>query len=130
MSVKLHQSAYDYAQKMIQNRRCVLDQPSDWTDHRPAPNAEDKFIAAHGLAEFGRWHLGEDDEAAEGSNRRYKVPCGDFKNIHRCAVLAAESRARRYKYNDIELAATHLHRMLDAVMASKPSSEKHHVPSA
>jgi hypothetical protein len=59
MSLKLHQSAYDYAQKVIQNRRCVLDQPSDWTDHRPARNAEDKFIAVHGLAEFGRWHLGE-----------------------------------------------------------------------
>jgi hypothetical protein len=88
MSLKLHQSAYDYAQKVIQNRRCVLDQPSDWTDHRPARNAEDKFIAAHGLAEFGRWHLGEDDEAAEGSKRRYKFPCGDFMNVHRCAVLA------------------------------------------
>ena len=129
MSVKLHQSAYDYAQKVIQNRRCVLDQPSDWTDHRPARNAEDKFIAVHGLAEFGRWHLGEDDEAAEGSKRRYKFPYGDFKNVHRCAVLAAESRARRYKYTDIELAATHLHRMLDAVMASKLSLEKHHGPS-
>jgi hypothetical protein len=129
MSVKLHQSAYDYAQKMIQNRRCVLDQPSDWTDHKPARNAEDKFIAAHGLAEFGRWHLGEDDEGAEGSKRRYKFPYGDFKNVHRCAVLAAESRARRYKYTDIELAATHLHRMLDALMASKSSLEKHHVPS-
>ena len=30
----------------------------------------------------------EDDEAAEGSKRRYKFPCGDFKNVHRCAVLA------------------------------------------
>jgi hypothetical protein len=35
MSVMLHQSGYDYAQKLIQNRRCVLDQRSDWTDHKP-----------------------------------------------------------------------------------------------
>jgi hypothetical protein len=82
----------DYAQKLIQNRRCVLDQRSDWTDHKPARSAENKFIVAHGFAEFGKWHLGEDDEEAEGS-QRYKFPYGDFKNVHRCAVLAAEARA-------------------------------------
>jgi hypothetical protein len=99
MSVKLHQSAYDYAQKMIQNRRCVLDQPSDWTDHRPARNAEDKFIAAHGLGEFGRWHLREDDEAAERSKGRYKFPYGGVKNVHRCAVFAAScSVIQIYRY--------------------------------
>jgi hypothetical protein len=104
MSVMLHQSGYDYAQKLIQNRRCVLDQRSDWTDHKPARSAENKFIVAHGFAEFGKWHLGEDDEEAEGSKRRYKFPYGDFKNVHRCAVLAAEARAERYRHTAIELA--------------------------
>jgi hypothetical protein len=36
--------------------------------------------------------------------------------IHRCAVLSAESRAGHYKYNDIELAAAHLHGILDVLM--------------
>jgi hypothetical protein len=129
MSVMLHQSGYDYAQKLIQNRRCVLDQRSDWTDHKPARSAGNKFIVARGFAEFGKWHLGEDDEEAEGSKRRYKFPYGDFKNVHRCAVLAAQSRAARYRHTAIELAAAHLHGMLDALMAGKPSVEKGHVPS-
>src|SRR5260370_20434969 len=126
MSVVLQQSGYDYAQKLIQNQRCVLDHRSDWTDHKPARSAENKFIVARGFAEFGKWHLGEDDEEAEGSKRGYKFPYGDFKNVHRCAVPAAETRAARYRHTAIELAAAHLHGMLDALMAGKPSGEKGH----
>jgi hypothetical protein len=48
MSLKLHQSAYEYAQKLIQDRRCVLDQRRDWTDHKPARSAARKFIETHG----------------------------------------------------------------------------------
>jgi hypothetical protein len=33
--------------------------------------------------------------------------------VHRCAVLSAESRAGQYKHNDIELAAAHLHEVID-----------------
>src|SRR3977135_252978 len=79
MSVRLHQSAYEYAQKLIRNRQCVLDQRGDWTDHRPTRSAENRFIAEHGRAAFGKWHLGEDDEEAEDSKRRYKFPYGDFQ---------------------------------------------------
>jgi hypothetical protein len=38
---------------------------------------------------------------------------GDFANVHRCGALAAESRAGQRKYTDVELAAAHLHGMLD-----------------
>jgi hypothetical protein len=37
----------------------------------------------------------------------------DFKSVHRCGVLTAESRAGQYKYPDIERAAAHLHGMID-----------------
>jgi hypothetical protein len=126
MSVTLHSSAYEYAQKLIRNRRCVLDQRSDWTDHKPPRSGEKKFIEEYGLAEFGKWHLGEDDEEAEGSKRRYKFPYGDFKSVHRCAILAAESRAGQYKYTDIELAAAHLLGMLDALTSGPPTTTKEH----
>jgi hypothetical protein len=126
MSIKLHQSAYEYAQKLIANRRCVLDQGDVWTDHKPARSAEKRFVEQYGLAAFGRWHLGEDDEQAEGSGRRYKFPYGDFRNVHRCALLRTETRARKYKYADIELAATHLRELLDALMDEKRSTEQGH----
>jgi hypothetical protein len=130
VSVKLHQSAYEQAQKLILNHQYVLDQTSDWIDHRLSRHGQKKFIEEHGLAEFGKWHLGEDDEQAEDNKSRYKFPYGDFKNVHRCAVVAAESRAGQYEYSDIALAAAHLHRMLDALMAKQRSIEKRrgHVP--
>jgi hypothetical protein len=117
MAVKLNQRSYEYAQKLIQNRQCVLDQRSDWTDHQPSRQSEKKMIDQQGWAEFRRWHLGEDDELSEHSKSRYKFPYGDFVQVHRCAVLAAEARAGQYKYTDIELAAAHLHGMLDELMA-------------
>jgi hypothetical protein len=128
VSVRLYQSAYEHAQKMIRNGQCILDQRGDWTDHKPARTAN-RFIAEHGRAAFGKSHLGEDDEEAEDSKRRYKFPYGDFQNIHRCAVLSAESRARQYEYTDIELAAAYLSRMLDALMAGKRSAEQKHACS-
>jgi hypothetical protein len=42
-----------------------------------------------------------------------------FKDVHRCAVLSAESRAGQYKYFDIESAAAHLHGMLEAAHAKR-----------
>ena len=45
----------------------------------------------------------------------YKFPYGDFENIHRCGVLAAEARAGQRKYHDIETAAAHLHGSLGAL---------------
>src|SRR3984893_3962365 len=58
VSMQLHQSAYEQAQKLIRNFQFVLDQTSDWTDHRPPRHGQRKFIEEHGLAEFGKWHLG------------------------------------------------------------------------
>jgi alpha-D-ribose 1-methylphosphonate 5-triphosphate synthase subunit PhnG len=75
------------------------------------------------------WHLGEDDEQAEGSRRRYKFPYGDFQSVHRCAVLAAETRAGQYGYGDIEQAAAQLCAMLDALMDVEQASEREHASS-
>jgi hypothetical protein len=71
MVVTLNRQSYEHAQKLIKNRRCVLDGGDQWTDHKPARSAQKRLIKEHGLAEYARWHLGEDDEQAEGSRRRY-----------------------------------------------------------
>jgi hypothetical protein len=124
MALRLHKNAYEYAQKLIKNRRYVLDQRSDWIDHKPSRTGEKKFIAEHGLAEFGKWHLGEDDDMPEGNKRRYSFPFGDFRNVHRCGILAAASRAEQYKHSDIELAATHLRGMLDALISEHGAAKE------
>ena len=60
-------------------------------------------------------------EEAEHTKGRYEFPYGDFKNVHCCGVLTAESRAGQYKHYDIENAAAHLHGMIDAKREHKPS---------
>jgi hypothetical protein len=74
MSVKLHRLSYEYAKNLISNRQCVLDERSDWTDHRPARTAEGRFIEQHGFAEYAKWHLGEDDEEPEGNSAGTSFP--------------------------------------------------------
>ncbi|MDT7782929.1 MAG: hypothetical protein QOF58_1348, partial [Pseudonocardiales bacterium] len=46
---------------------------------------------------------------------------GDFENVHRCGVISAEVRAAQRKYADIEVAAAHLHGMLDELAATRRS---------
>jgi len=115
MAVKLSERAYEHAKKLIGNRDVVLDERDEWSEHRPSAQTENSFIKTNGFAEYGKWYLGVDDERGEDSKGHYKFPYGDFKRVHLCAVLAAESRAGQYRYFDIEVAAAHLHGMLDAL---------------
>ena len=120
MSVKLHRPGYDRAKQLIAERKVVLDDRDDWSEHQPSAADENAFIDAHGYAEFGRWHLAIDDERPPDTKGRYKFPYGDFRAIHRCAVLAAESRAGQRHYADVESAAAHLHGMLETLRQSSP----------
>ena len=115
-AVKLNESAFEHAKKLIAEGKAVLDQRDDWSEHQPTAKDENRFIEEHGFAEYARWHLGVDAEKPLDTKARYKFPYGDFRNVHRCAVLTAESRAGQYKHTDIELACAHLHGMLDALM--------------
>jgi hypothetical protein len=115
MAVKLHRPGYDHAKQLVGDGHVVLDDRDAWSEHQPSANEENAFIAEHGYSEYGRWHLGVDDELGVETKGRYKFPYGDFKDVHRCAVLSAESRAGQRKYDDIEAAAAHLHGMLEAL---------------
>ena len=51
--------------------------------------------------------IGLNDEKDPDTKGRYEFPYGDFVDVHRCAVLSAESRAGQYKHYEIENAAAH-----------------------
>ncbi|MDB6110772.1 MAG: hypothetical protein JWR69_2522 [Pedosphaera sp.] len=118
MAVKLNKRAFEHAKKLVDEDRVVLDERDAWSEHQPSTEEENEFIRLHGFDEYGKWYLGIDDEEKEDTKARYKFPYGDFKKVHRCAVLSAESRAGQYKHFDIENAAAHLHGMLDKVKSS------------
>jgi hypothetical protein len=115
MAVRLNRRGYEHAQKLVKDGHVVIDDRDAWSEHQPSAADENRFIEEHGFGEYGRWFLGTDDEHAAGTKGRYKFPYGDFENVHRCGVLAAESRAGQYDHDDIKSAAAHLHGMLEAL---------------
>jgi hypothetical protein len=122
VSVKLNRGAFDYAKELINEGRFVYDERDAWSEHQPSSEDENEFIQAHGFSEYARWHLGIDDAEDEQTKKRYKFPFGDYKKVHRCGLLSAESRAGQYKYLDIENAAAHLHGMIEAARKLKRAS--------
>ena len=120
MAVKLHNPGYDHAKRLVAERKVVLDERDDWSEHQPSAAEENAFIEAHGYTEYGRWHLAVDDERPPDTKGHYKFPYGDFENVHRCGVISAEVRAAQRKYADVESAAAHLHGMLEALRQTSP----------
>jgi hypothetical protein len=113
MTVKLHNSALAYAEQLVREGHLVDDERDAWSEDHPSTRAENEFIEERGIVEYGKWHLGVDDTHSPQTKEHYKFPYGDFRDVHRCAVLSAESRAGQYKYADIARAAAHLHGMMD-----------------
>jgi len=115
MAVKLNKRAFDHAKELVGAGKVVLDERDAWSEHQPSAQQENEFIRLHGFNEYGKWYLGIDEEEHERTKGRYKFPYGDFENVHRCGVLAAESRAGQYKYYAIENAVAHLHGMIETM---------------
>jgi hypothetical protein len=119
MAVKLNNSAFKHATKLIEQGKFVFDEKDSWSEHQPFARDENEYIQEHGFDEYGKWYLGIDTEEDEETKERYKFPYGDFEKVHCCGVLAAESRAGQYKYYDIENVAAHLHGLTDAAKISR-----------
>jgi hypothetical protein len=113
-SVRLNPIALAYAKQLITAGRVVIDRKGAWAKDRPSIELENEFIRVHGFSEYAKWHLGIDDRYPESTKRRYKFPYGDFKNVHRCGVLALQARAAEYRYSEIENAAAQLRAMIEA----------------
>jgi hypothetical protein len=118
MPTKLHRKGYQHARELAEQGQVVRDGRDDWSEHQPSADDENAFIRRHGMEEYGKWHLGVDPDESADTKAHYKFPYGDFKKVHRCAVISAESRAGQYKYLDIETAAKHLLELIDAEHAS------------
>jgi hypothetical protein len=107
-ATKLNQIAFESCKELIRRGRVIIDKKGAWGQHQPSPEEENEFIRVHGFEEYAKWHLGIDEGRPEATKARYKFPCGDFKNVHRCALLAVKSRAAQFNYDEIEKAASDL----------------------
>ena len=114
MAVHLNRSAVTQARSLVGAGKVVRDERDAWSEHQPSAARENEFIRRHGWQDYGKWHLGVDDQQSEQTKARYKFPYGDFSRVHRCGVISAESRAGQYGYLDIERSARRLLNLIDA----------------
>lgn len=113
MAIKINQAALSHARQLIKDARAAHDVRDDWSEHAPDARQENDFIEKHGFAEYALWHLGEDAEKSQDTKGRYSFPYGDFTRLHRCAIIAIESRAAQNGHDDITEAAKSLLKQLD-----------------
>ncbi|HKU31527.1 hypothetical protein [Arthrobacter sp. NyZ413] len=113
MAVKLNEKALQHAKRLIRDNKVVADTRDDWSEHAPSTDEQNKFLDKNGSSEYSKWFLGVDDDHPEGQKGRYKFPYGDFKKVHRCAVISGESRAGQYDHDDIREALGDLLARLD-----------------
>jgi len=113
MTVQVNRDAVSHANGLIRRGDVVRDERDAWSED--APSAEDgtAFIEKHGMAEYAKWHLAEDTEKTEGTKGRYLFPYGDFRKVHRCALISGESRAGQYDHTTVENAIKKLLASID-----------------
>ena len=103
--------ALDRAHRLIDTRQYVLD--SDWGDVQPGADDENRYLRSHSWDEYGTWHLGLTDGANDETKARYAFVFGDFRRIHRSAIIACQFRAAEWRHKAVELAAHDLLQHLD-----------------
>jgi hypothetical protein len=110
---KINLEALDRARTLIAQGRFVADNNGAWRKDRPSRLQENDFIRDNGFQEYSKWFLAIDDVHSPNSKARCKFPFGDFRNVHRCGLLAIKSRAREFGYDEIESAAAKLLEIID-----------------
>ncbi|HET9458319.1 MAG TPA: hypothetical protein VFO78_13315 [Candidatus Limnocylindrales bacterium] len=110
-SYTLNERAAARARKLIDARQYVLD--SDWGEVTPDAEAENAYLKTHSWEEYAEWHLGLTDGARDGTKARYAFVYGDFRRVHRAALIACVYRASEWRHKAIELAAHDLLQHLD-----------------
>jgi hypothetical protein len=108
-------AAIEQARRLIRARQYVLD--SDWGSVQPRAEAGTAFLQRHSWEDYGAWHLGLTEGAGDETKARYAFVYGEFRRVHRTALIACVYRAAEWRHKEIELAAHDLLQELDAVSA-------------
>ena len=110
-SYTLNEDAVAHAKRLIDKRQYVLN--SDWGEAQPSAEDENRYLARHDWDDYAAWHLGLTEGANDGTKARYAFVFGDFRRIHRTAIIACHFRAAEWRHKAVELAAHDLLQYLD-----------------
>jgi hypothetical protein len=107
----VNKEAVSHVTELIEGRQYVLD--SDWGEDQPSADDENAYLENHSWEEYAAWHLGLTDGATDETKARYAFVAGDFRRVHRSALIACVYRASEWRHKDVELAAHDLLQLLD-----------------
>ena len=108
---KVNKAAVEHARSLIASRQYVLD--SDWGEVQPSAEQQNAYLENHSWEEYAAWHLGLTEGANDETKARFAFVCGDFRRVHRTALIACVYRASEWRHKDVELAAHDLLQLLD-----------------
>ena len=110
-SYTVNSAAVDHATRLIKAHHYVLD--SDWGEAQPKADDENSYLVKHSWDDYGAWHLGLTKGANDETKARYGFVVGDFKRVHRSALIACVYRAAEWRHKSVEVAAHNLLQLLD-----------------
>lgn len=113
MTIELYEQGFENAKRLIREGSFVDDR-GDWGEVNPGTEEENAFIDSEGLGAYALWHLGVRPEDSREDKGAWAFPYGDYRSVHRSALLAAQERATQYGYESIRAAAVELLELLDA----------------
>ena len=108
---EVNPAAVEQAKRLIEGRQYVLD--SDWGEVQPRAEQQNAYLENHSWEEYGAWHLGLTVGPQDETKARYGFVIGDFRRIHRTALIASVYRASEWRHKAVELAAHDLLQLLD-----------------
>ena len=108
---EVNQAAVARCRELIEAQQYVLD--SEWGDAQPGAEAQNAFLKSHTWEEYAAWHLGLTEGARDETKARHAFVYGDFKRVHRTALIASVYRASEWRHKQVELAAHDLLQVLD-----------------
>jgi hypothetical protein len=108
----VNDDAVEHVRRLVDAHQYVLD--SEWGEAQPDAEAENAYLERHSFDEYAQWHLGLTEGATDGTKARYAFCVGDFRRVHRSALIACVFRASQWRHKDVELAAHDLLQHLDA----------------
>jgi hypothetical protein len=110
-SYSVNENAVSHIEGLIEARQYVLD--SDWGGVQPSADDENTFLENHSWEEYAAWHIGLTEGATDETKARYAFVAGDFRRVHRSALIACVYRASEWRHKEVELAAHELLQLLD-----------------
>lgn len=107
----VNDSGVQRARELIAGGQYVLD--SEWNVVQPSADDQNVYLEKHSWDDYSAWHLGLTEGPKDETKARYAFTYGDFRRVHRSALIACVFRASQWRHKKVELAAHDLLQELD-----------------